>query len=327
VTSAIRRYDYIDAMRGWAILLVMAVHASMFADVGGLAGKIAANGRWGVQLFYITSALTLMLSWHQRKDGAGPFYLRRLFRIAPMFWLAIPLYLYINGTAAAFWNGAGAPFWAPGGVHPWQVVATALFVHGFHPQSINSVVPGGWSIAVEMTFYAVFPLLAHLIRSWQRAVAGLVLSFAFAALIRPFVAGWWPDEERYLVANYAYLWFPNQLPFFMLGIALYFLTQAEIWAKIPSIRFLKAGPIRFVGTVSYSAYLWHFAILAAFSHMGLREASDGNRLGFFFVAYPCLVIVTVAVSSVTYATVEMPAIRLGRKMETLIGGRFALSRQ
>jgi peptidoglycan/LPS O-acetylase OafA/YrhL len=327
VTSAIRRYDYIDAMRGWAILLVMAVHASQLAAVSGLPGKIATQGRWGVQLFYIASALTLMLSWHHRQDGVWPFYLRRLFRIAPMFWLAMPVYLFINGTAAAFWNGTAGMFWAPGGIHSWQIVATALFMHGFHPESINSVVPGGWSIAVEMTFYAVFPLLAHFIRSWQSAVAGVVLSFAFSLMIRPFVAGWWPEEERYLVANFAYLWFPNQFPFFMLGIALYFLTQAEIWAKVPSIRFLKASPIRFIGIVSYSAYLWHFAILAAFTQINLSWAPDGNRLSVFFVSYPCLVIVTAILSSITYSVVEMPMIRLGQKIEVLIGNRFAFSRQ
>jgi len=58
-----------------------------------------------------------------------------------MFWLAIPFFLLLTGK--------GAP--------AWEVATTALFVHGFHPQTINSVVPGGWSIAVEMTFYAVFP--------------------------------------------------------------------------------------------------------------------------------------------------------------------------
>jgi len=49
-------------------------------------------------------------------------------RIAPMFWLAIPFFLLLTGK--------GAP--------AWEVATTALFVHGFHPQTVNSVVPGGW---------------------------------------------------------------------------------------------------------------------------------------------------------------------------------------
>ena len=36
-------------------------------------------------------------------------------------------------------------------------LSTAFFLHGLHPEAINSVIPGGWSIAVEMTFYLFFP--------------------------------------------------------------------------------------------------------------------------------------------------------------------------
>ena len=36
------------------------------------------------------------MSWHARSDGTYPFYIRRLFRIAPMFWLAIPFYIMIQ---------------------------------------------------------------------------------------------------------------------------------------------------------------------------------------------------------------------------------------
>jgi peptidoglycan/LPS O-acetylase OafA/YrhL len=91
-------------------------------------------------------------------------------------------------------------------------VATALFVHGFHPQSINSVAPGGWSIAIEMTFYAVFPLLARFITSWQTAVAGLFLSFALSEVTRPLAAHWWPAEDRVLVANSSF-GFPTSCAF------------------------------------------------------------------------------------------------------------------
>ena len=110
-------------MRGWAILLVIMVHSSQLAPaLDGAFAKIAAQGARGVQLFYVASALTLTMSWHARRDGTVPFYLRRLFRIAPMFWLAIPFFLLINGT--------GESYWAPDGIHGWQIAATAMFVHG-----------------------------------------------------------------------------------------------------------------------------------------------------------------------------------------------------
>jgi peptidoglycan/LPS O-acetylase OafA/YrhL len=141
-------------------------------------------------------------------------------------------------------------------------------------------------------------------------------------MIRPFAAGWWPDEDRVLVENYVFLWFPNQLPFFMLGIALYFLTRSDAWARVPSISFLKARPIRFLGTVSYSAYLWHFAILDALAGIHPTEPAGRGPFGSFFVVYPCLVVVTAFVSSITYAMVETPMIRRGRMAEVFICNRF-----
>jgi peptidoglycan/LPS O-acetylase OafA/YrhL len=39
------------------------------------------------------------------------------------------------------------------------VIETIFFVHGFDPRNFNFIVPGGWSIAVEMQFYIMFPIL------------------------------------------------------------------------------------------------------------------------------------------------------------------------
>jgi peptidoglycan/LPS O-acetylase OafA/YrhL len=112
----------------------------------------------------------------------------------------------------------------------------------------------------------------------------------------------------------------------MIGIVLYFLSQSKTWAKAPSIPILKARPIRLTGMVSYSAYLWHFAVLGMLAHFKPLWPADGNPLIVFIVFYPCLVTVTVVLSWITYATVETPAIRLGRTAEVFIRGHFAFSR-
>src|SRR5215468_288588 len=101
------RADYIDGMRGYAILMVIAVHASLRVPrLEWPLADVMAQGARGVQLFFTVSALTLMMSWHRRQDGSAPFYLRRLFRIAPMFWLAIVVFIVLFGTAPRF----AAPF-------------------------------------------------------------------------------------------------------------------------------------------------------------------------------------------------------------------------
>ena len=65
-----RHLDYIDALRGYAILGVVAVHASIAVpDLEWPLRFLAEQGARGVQLFFVVSALTLMLSWHARDDG------------------------------------------------------------------------------------------------------------------------------------------------------------------------------------------------------------------------------------------------------------------
>src|ERR1700733_9049273 len=95
------RYAYIDALRGYAILLVIAVHSSQyFTNLSPNVTALANQGARGVQLFFVASAMTLTMSWTARHDGPKAFYIRRFFRIAPMFYLSIPLFLYLNGFGA-----------------------------------------------------------------------------------------------------------------------------------------------------------------------------------------------------------------------------------
>jgi peptidoglycan/LPS O-acetylase OafA/YrhL len=82
----LHRLSYIDALRGSAILGGRVVHC------GGQVPSMMPATAWGArgaQLFFVMSALTLMASWSRSNDGAAPFHVRRLFRIAPMFWLAL----------------------------------------------------------------------------------------------------------------------------------------------------------------------------------------------------------------------------------------------
>src|ERR1700722_18847017 len=138
---------------------------------------LADQGARGVQLFFVVSALTLMLSWHARDDGVGAFYIRRVFRIAPMFWLAIVLYLALAGVSFRY-NGPQALTWS-------NVLASAAFLHGFHPETIDGIVPGGWTIANEMTFYILFPLLAWALPSWRATTIALLASALFVWKVNP----------------------------------------------------------------------------------------------------------------------------------------------
>jgi peptidoglycan/LPS O-acetylase OafA/YrhL len=203
-------------------------------------------------LFYVVSAFSLFLSYKQR-SAVGPFsypayFVRRLARIAPMFWLAIALNLAISGLAPRYW--------APDGVTWSDVALTALFLNGLKPDAITSVVPGGWSIAVETTFYLLLPLFFVGVRSLRAALA----VFAICLFVGTAACAWYfqahyadyTDANRYILYSFAWLlWLPAQLPVFALGIVLYFMRE-----KLPAVPGLGACWFAFaVALLAVSLYL------------------------------------------------------------------------
>jgi peptidoglycan/LPS O-acetylase OafA/YrhL len=216
---------FIDALRGWAFLAVLAVHAGVADTAPEWLWKYKLCGKYGVQLFFVISALTLFMSYESRRardrNPVAAFFTRRLFRIAPLFWMAVLFY--------PWYQGLGPRASAPDGIGWPQIVATGLFLHGWYPTSINSVVPGGWSIAVEMNFYLILPLCYAALTNLRRAVVGFGAAFLASSAIGWVMNKWLiaaaPPEMRPVDELFLYYWFPRQMPVFLLGFILYFLLK------------------------------------------------------------------------------------------------------
>lgn len=220
--ESINRHEAsIDALRGLAILGVLAVHsAGIVPAATSLLHNAQVFGHFGVQLFFLVSGLTLCRSWENRRPFESipirAFYLRRLFRIAPMFYMALVIHLAVYGVAPH-------PF-APQGVSTADIALTAAFLNGFHPSTMNAVVRGGWSVAVEMGFYLAFPLLAALARSLRGALFLFAASCALYALTRMGAhALWsdWPPAQGEVLAIFIYQMLPSQLPVFAVAFILH----------------------------------------------------------------------------------------------------------
>jgi peptidoglycan/LPS O-acetylase OafA/YrhL len=232
-----RKYEYIDALKGIAIVGVVLTH--LVSEGMGPASytlrQIWTNGARGVQLFFILSAFTLFLSLRARegqdRHPLRDFYLRRFFRIAPLFYLAMICYPLLWG----FLPNA----WVPTDIRAWHVAATALFLSGWHPDSVLSVVPGGWVVAVEMNFYLAVPFLFRWVTSLRRALlltvilllADLWLSAAAERILQPYCAT--AHQSHVTRAFVTLFWLPAQLPVFGLGIVLYHLV-VPVLDKPPS---------------------------------------------------------------------------------------------
>ncbi len=204
--AAVTRYEFIDALRGFAFLGVLVTH--VVPRVGGLpdfAYRVAVAGAEGVQLFFIISALTLFLSFDSRRGTqARPlaaFLVRRFFRIAPLFYLAAIFYPWF----ASRWSGAEVP-----GASAF--LATFGFVHVWHPDTVNRVVPGGWSIGVEMEFYLLVPYLYAKVRRVETAVAATLVSLVAGGVLSVAVRAALPrllGTERDAAGLFVWWWLPN----------------------------------------------------------------------------------------------------------------------
>ena len=214
------KHDYIDALRGIAFLWVFLFHFNGFLpEAPPLATDIFKRGFAGVELFYVLSAYTLSISLSSRAGESGYLFgyaIRRLFRIAPMYWLAIGAYSAYFGFGARWHLGSG--------VGVTDILLNAFLLHGLDPNALNGVVPGGWSVAVETQFYLLLPLLLRL-SSTPRGlaltfVAAVILSFAGRPLIEAgLTAGAGVHGE--VAHEFAYFSLISQLPVFLCGIGLF----------------------------------------------------------------------------------------------------------
>jgi peptidoglycan/LPS O-acetylase OafA/YrhL len=229
------KFGFIDSIRGIAILMVILVHASQSLVLPeGWLQVVAKYGQMGVQLFFVASAYTLCLSFNKRKDennAIAKFYIRRFFRIAPVYYLGIFGY-FIFRVLLNYLKSEQLS--APEYYTPLNVMANFLFVHGLYPPANNNIVPGGWSIGTEMLFYLVFPFFM-IISSRFLTQKFFIFSLPFFTVILSstiFIL------SGYFISNNGFLYFSilNQSSVFAVGISL-FLIHTHYPHMIAKFRF------------------------------------------------------------------------------------------
>src|SRR5438093_1586486 len=120
---------FVDALRGFAILGVMVVHCGQIGanQFPSFIQNIIVNGAIGVQLFFVASAFTIFLTYdnryHQEENPNINFFIRRFFRIAPMYYIGIIYFLWQDGFGARYWLGDASY------VSTWNILSNILFVH------------------------------------------------------------------------------------------------------------------------------------------------------------------------------------------------------
>jgi peptidoglycan/LPS O-acetylase OafA/YrhL len=164
----------LDGLRAVAVLVVMLFHARAPLVPGGYVG---VDVFFVLSGFLITSLLLAELDATGRIDLAG-FWRRRLLRLAPALLAMLAAYVLV------------APrLWPEVPDHGTQAALAALYLSDYSVAfwGTPSVLSHTWSLAVEMHFYLLWPLILWTAcRRWTRASLPAVLAVAWvlATLLR-----------------------------------------------------------------------------------------------------------------------------------------------
>jgi peptidoglycan/LPS O-acetylase OafA/YrhL len=329
------RVPALDGLRALAALSVVAVHGMLFA-LPRSAGhehraldstyEVWSLGRVGVHLFFVLSGYLLFRPYAAAiwRGAAWPstrrFFVHRVRRIGPAYWTALAILAVVTGASAG------------------DVALHAVFLHNATPETFRSINDVFWSMAVEVQFYLALPGLALVIRRIPRLSWVAFMGASAATQVAIHLTGWESQlaAPAYLsvfaagmaVAALRDLYVSAWVPAF--GVALLLLALAAsvygfggsaytlLWDTALGVGFasilwcalhlpwfgkaLSVRPLRFVGLISYSIFIWHVPL-----NGWLLEPALGSLPGPVVAWWSLFVVVgVIPLSWVSYRLTERP---------------------
>jgi peptidoglycan/LPS O-acetylase OafA/YrhL len=324
----------LEALRGWAAFAILLFHleARYFPLPPGALKSMVTTFWVAVPLLFAISAYSLLYGYSSRifdQQSLLRFYVRRVFRIVPLFYLMLMLYVIVRYIDGARTSGS-------------EIFVNMLFLFPFLPGKHESLVAAGWSLGNEWLFYLIFPIFAlfarSVIASCVAFVACILLSLSIAAL----TVGMYGDSYPYLsVLNHAMYFQAGVLAYslvgraelgsmrkysgwfiavsicvlifnaytFLLNFLILFALVCGLWvacahAGLPGL--IDNAASRYLGRISYGLYLVHPFVLMLMGRTGVFEY--GRFTGLLGIA------VVLLTASLVYRYVEFPAMALGDRL-------------
>lgn len=322
----------IQYLRGVAAILVVVFHVAVIFSKGSWA---FSDGRAGVDIFFVISGFVMWVS--ARGSQPGQFLLRRILRIAPLYW-AVTLFVAFVTIEGGVRIGLGEPV--------GDIIRSLFFIAYDNPParpSVSPIVGPGWTLNLEMFFYVIFAICLLMFRSglaWAIftilfviAVAGLmlppgypVLAFYLDTIVIEFglgvLLGWYVMRGHPLpgfplallmVAAGAFWIFSDLLTSDMrlldFGVGAFLIVAGGV-ALDPLISRRPVPMLRHLGDASYSIYLTHILTIGATKSI-LAPATGAIGL----VLDVAIVLICAVVGSAVFLCYERP---VGRTLKMLL---------
>lgn len=207
----------LNAFRGVAVLMVIFLHLPPLEGMPWLLEKVRTKGDLGVQMFFVLSGYlvggSVLRQQSQSRFSWRGYLRRRYLRIAPVFFLGLILY-HTSPTR-----------WAYG--DPWTALPLQLLLmHDLHPSTINATFPS-WTLAIEMSFYLLIPLLTPSLSSPSRGAFAWIAAVALGLLAQRLlfvIVGPTPDSTTRI---FTYFWLPAHLPCFLGGTLVHLIDSCS----------------------------------------------------------------------------------------------------
>jgi peptidoglycan/LPS O-acetylase OafA/YrhL len=173
--------DGLQVMRGLAAFLVVFHHAGMAVasyhsshSALNTFGSLLDFGASGVDIFFVLSGfiITYTLRPETGPSAAARFALRRLERVAPLYWVWTTVLLGLALAGLVLKGMALSPAYVAGSYGFIPVAKPA------EPASFHPILDQGWSLSYEMYFYLVCAL-GILLRARHALFTGLAIFAIF----------------------------------------------------------------------------------------------------------------------------------------------------